>query len=246
MFAWVDDDALVTRAFTDRAGGTSAVPYAELNLGDHVGDDSAAVAANRAALAGAIGLAPKRLVFMRQVHGARVAVITGADLDGGDPAPAPPEADAMVTLSRDVGLVVMVADCIPVLLDDRGGGPVGVAHVGRPGLARGVLPEVVAALRELGAADLRAVLGPSVCAGCYEVPADLRAEVAALVPESFAWTRARTPALDLLAGARAQLQALGVHSEVVAGCTRERDDLFSFRRDAVTGRFGGVIVRRAA
>ena len=243
MFAWFDDTGPLTRAFTDRHGGVSAQPYAELNLGDHVGDDPAAVAGNRAVLASALGLPSTRVAFMRQVHGARVAVVAASGLDGEGDGRRAPVADALVTADSEVGLVVMVADCIPVLLDDLDGGPIGVAHVGRPGLAAGVLLAVVDALTQLGATRLRAVLGPSICGGCYEVPEAMRAEVSAVVPQAFGLTRAGTPALDLGAGARAQLADLGGETGSAPGCTRERSDLFSFRRDGPTGRFCGVIVR---
>ena len=92
-------------------------------------------------------------------------------------------------------------------------------------------------------ARIEAVLGPSICGACYEVPDALRREVAAVAPEAFTTTSQGSPGLDLPAGALAQLARLGVHAERLEACTRERADLFSYRRDGLTGRFGGAIVR---
>ena len=92
-------------AVTDRLGGVSSRPYDELNLGDHVGDDPAAVAENRRRLAAGLGLAPGRLAFMRQVHGTAVAVVDGSAAIGNTD---PPEADGLVTTERGLGLVVQI------------------------------------------------------------------------------------------------------------------------------------------
>ncbi len=119
---------------------------------------------------------------------------------------------------------------------------VGAAHCGRPGLVAGVVPAVVEAMRERGAADPQAWIGPHVCGRCYEVPARLQDEVAALVPESRATTSWGTPSLDLGAGVRAQLDAAGVPHHSVDRCTREDDDLWSYRRDGeAAGRQGGLV-----
>ncbi|MFB7265286.1 polyphenol oxidase family protein, partial [Streptomyces nojiriensis] len=111
-------------AFTDRWGGVSAVPYEELNLGGAVGDDPAAVLANRARAAKSLGLAPDRVVWMNQVHGRDVAVVDGpwgADAEV-------PAVDAVVTARRGLALAVLTADCTPVLLADPVAGVVAAAH----------------------------------------------------------------------------------------------------------------------
>jgi YfiH family protein len=173
------------------------------------------------------------LHFMNQVHGNTVAV-----MDAHSPAP---EADAMV--SRGEPLAVMVADCIPVLLaGESADGPVLAAvHAGRPGIASGVLPAAVRSMESLGASRIRAWMGPSICGSCYEVPADLRDEVSALVPETRSTTSWGTPALDLPAGARAQLETSGVALEYAGPCTLETETLYSYRRDHNTGRFAGLV-----
>ena len=228
-------------AFSDRYGGASRPPYAELNLGDHVGDDPAAVADNRRRLAEAVGLDAGRLVLMSQVHGAEVAVVD-APPGPGEPAPT---ADALVTTSGGLGLVVLVADCVPVLLAARRSEVRAVVHAGRRGVESGVVGATVTAMTELGARADRvvALVGPAVCPRCYEVPAELADQVAGAVPAARSVSRAGTPALDLRAGVVAQLLAAGVETvEVDPWCTAEVPDLYSHRRDGVTGRFAGVVV----
>ena len=110
----------------------------------------------------------------------------------------------------DVVLVVRAADCVPVLLADPEAGVIGAAHAGRPGLAAGVVARTVERMRELGAARVTAWVGPHVCGACYEVPEAMQDEVAAIEPASAATTSWGTPALDIGAGVRAQLERAGV------------------------------------
>ncbi|WP_433325000.1 peptidoglycan editing factor PgeF [Spirillospora sp. CA-294931] len=227
----------VGAAFTGRAGGVSAAPYEQLNLGGAVGDDAAAVLANRRRVAAALGVAPGRTVWMRQVHGADVAHVTAP----GEPLP---DVDAIVTTEPGVALAVLVADCAPVLLADPVAGVVGAAHSGRPGTAAGVVPALVKAMIGHGAdpARISAAIGPAACGACYEVPAAMRDEVAAVVPAAHSTTRQGTPGLDIRAGIAAQLAAEGVTSvHQDPRCTLETPSLFSYRRDGRTGRFAGFV-----
>jgi YfiH family protein len=227
----------VDLAFTDRHGGVSPVPFDSLNLALTGPDDEQARAENlRLVLA---DLAPgAALADLRQVHGATVHVVAGRPT----PAASPPEADGIVTAEPDVVLMVRAADCVPVLFADPTAGVVGAAHAGRLGLAAGVVPRTLERMRELGATEVTAWVGPHVCGSCYEVPAGLQAEVGALVPASVATTSWGTPALDLGAGVRAQLEQAGVRVVDVARCTRESADLYSFRRDGEqAGRLAGLI-----
>ncbi|POM23986.1 Laccase domain protein YfiH [Actinomadura rubteroloni] len=226
----------VGAAFTGRSGGVSSGPYGALNLGGAVGDDPHAVEANRRRAAAVLGTDPARTVWMRQVHGAEVAHVT---------APEPDLAvDAIVTTVPGLALAVLVADCAPVLLADPAAGVVGAAHAGRPGTAAGVVPALVARMVDLGAdpARIAASVGPAACGSCYEVPAAMRDEVAAVVPEARATTRQGTPALDIRAGIAGQLARAGVADvRTDPRCTLETPDLFSYRRDGVTGRFAGFV-----
>ena len=224
-------------AFSTRTGGVSLPPYGSLDLGTHVGDDPAAVAGNRERLRAALGVAS--LVFADQVHGTAVATVDR-------PADVPhPGTDALVTATPGLGLVVMAADCLPVLLADATAGVVAAAHAGRQGLAAGVLQATLAAMRALGAEPARTVatIGPAACGRCYEVPAALADEVEAAVPGSRATTRAGTAAVDLTAGATAVLRAGGLQQvQAVGGCTIEQPERwFSYRRDGRTGRHAGVV-----
>jgi YfiH family protein len=226
------------RVVTDRRGGRSSAPYDSFNLGDHVGDDPAAVAANRERLARELGVEPGRLVWMQQVHGTGVAVVDGPR---DQPVPA---TDALVTAERGLVLCVLVADCVPVLLSDAENGVVAAVHAGREGVRQGVVPAALAAMRDLGArpAATTALLGPAVCGADYEVPAAMQAEVARIAPAAAVRTRRGTPGLDLRAGLAELLRAAGV-GQVVHDprCTVEDRYLFSHRRDGVTGRQAGVV-----
>ncbi|GAA3841149.1 peptidoglycan editing factor PgeF [Brevibacterium ammoniilyticum] len=224
-------------AFTDRHGGYSSGDFSSFNLARHVGDDEELVAANRSALAQVLGLSAERLSFVSQVHGTAVHTLTGpADARSGA------EADAQVTAEPGVGLVIMVADCTPVLLADTEAGVIGAVHAGRPGMAAGVVPATLQAMRELGAAEIHAVIGPSVCPRCYEVPAELRDEVAGLEPVAASVSVSGTPALDVAGAVAEQLRREGVVIDHFSRtCTRESEDLYSYRRNRRTGRFAGVI-----
>jgi YfiH family protein len=228
----------VLSAFSGRAGGVSGPPYQSLNLGLGVTDDPAAVHANRAALARACGLRPENLIFMRQVHSADVWY-------AGPGAKEPPRpVDAMFTDVPGQALCVLVADCVPVLIADPVARVVGAAHAGREGMAADVVPALVEAMTAAGASPARtiAVTGPAICGGCYEVPPELQARVSAVVPAARCTTLAGTAGLDIAAGIRAQLADAGVARIATDGrCTRESPDLYSHRRDGVTGRFAGLI-----
>jgi pyridoxal phosphate enzyme (YggS family)/YfiH family protein len=179
----------IRRVVTTRAGGASRPPYDSFNLGDHVGDDPAAVATNRARLAGELGLTADRLAWMEQVHGRTATIVDGS-------ADAPAEAtDALITATPGVAVVVLVADCVPVLLGDADAGVVAAVHAGRVGARVGVVPAAVEAMRSLGARPQRieALLGPAVCGQCYEVPDDMAADVEAHVPGSRCHSPARRP-----------------------------------------------------
>ncbi|MCU4745057.1 peptidoglycan editing factor PgeF [Streptomyces sp. G-5] len=221
-------------AFTNRWGGVSAAPYDTLNLGGAVGDDSAAVEANRARAAADLGLDPAAVCWMTQVHGREVAVA-----EGPWPGGLAPRADGLVTARRGLALAVLTADCTPVLLADATAGVVGAAHAGRPGLALGVVPATVEAMVALGAEPERitARTGPAVCGPCYEVPAAMRDEVEAAVPGSGCFTRSGTPGIDIGEGVRRQLAGAGVTDFLLSPvCTLESADHFSYRRDRTTGR----------
>jgi len=152
--------------FTNRHGGFSHGDYASWNLASHVGDDSAAVELNRAKLREQVG----DFVVMSQVHGDSVVVVDQV-------LPEVPVADGLITSNPDLALVVMVADCIPLLLQSKE--LVAAVHVGRAGLMNSVALKTVAKMRDLGANQISGSIGPAICGSCYEVSQELHDEVVA-------------------------------------------------------------------
>lgn len=215
----------------------SVAPYASFNLGGHVGDRAEAVAANRARLAAGVGLPVDRLIWMEQVHGRSV---TAVDAPQAEPVPA---TDGLVTAEPGLAVVVLVADCVPVLLADPVAGVVGAVHAGRAGAKAGALTAALEVMQRLGARmeRMEVLLGPSVCGQCYEVPEQMQSEVAAHLPGSACRTRRGTAGLDLRAGLRRQLADAGVaRIGVDPRCTVEDDTLYSYRRDGITGRLAAL------
>ncbi len=221
---------------TQRTGGVSAPPYQSLNLGDHVGDDAAAVAENRRRLASAASL-PAPASWLRQVHGSRVA-----NLDAGtDHEPA----DACITRRPGRVCAILAADCLPVLFTSESGSVVGAAHAGWRGLAAGVLRATLSAMSE-PAATILAWFGPAIAAEHYEVGGEVRDEFLRRDPEAAAAftanSRGRYQA-DLAEIARRQLAALGVTRlfGTAASTYGAPAAYFSHRRDGTTGRQASLV-----
>ena len=230
--------------FTNRVGGGSTGAYATLNLGDHVGDDPAVVARNRKIVDEAIG---RKVVWMHQTHSNRVAQVHPGYTDS------PADADGIIIDTREfaeLGLAtpaagVMVADCVPLLLASDDGLLVAAVHAGRAGMVTGIVREAVIAMRKLGAQNgkIHAAIGPAICGACYEVPEAMRTHVTGHVPAAWSRTRVGSPGLDLQAGVISQLRTAGVRITFASKrCTFEDRNLYSYRRDGVTGRFAGIVV----
>ena len=213
--------------FTTRRNGASLAPYESLNLAQHVGDNRETVARNRELLAKITG----PVQFMNQVHGDEVVEVKTLIDD--------PTADALITTEPGIALAVMVADCIPLLLSSTT--VVSAVHVGRRGLMNSVAIKAVEAMRALGAGQIHAQLGASICGRCYEVPQELADEVIAKHPVASSLTNNLTPALDLPRALIADLVASGVTYEASPICTLENDEYFSYRRHNITGRNAGVV-----
>jgi polyphenol oxidase len=198
--------------------------YESLNLAQHVGDDPAIVEANRKKIGPA--------QFMNQVHGDEIVLIDAISSEV-------PTCDGLITTTPNLLLAVMVADCIPLLLISKE--VVGAIHVGRAGLVNRIALTAVQKMRSLGAIEIHAVLGPSICGGCYEVPFQMQQDVIAEHPRAFATTRKGTPGLDLSKALIADLVSAGVSYEASTICTLEDELYFSHRRQNPTGRFAGVV-----
>lgn len=219
---------------TLRSGGCSPAPWAGFNLGDHVGDEPARVAANRAALRARL---PGEPCWLQQVHGT-------VTVDAAKPQKCP-EADASWTRRPGVVCAVMTADCLPVLFCDQGGTVVAAAHAGWRGLLGGVLESTVAAMA-CAPGDLLAWFGPAIGATAFEVGDEVRD---AFLGESSAGAAAFIPGApgkwlaNLGKLARLRLERLGVTAIYGGGeCTyRDSARYFSYRRDGQTGRMATLI-----
>lgn len=239
--------ARVRALSTTRAGsvpGASLAPFADFNLGAHVGDDSASVAANRARLR---ELLPAEPLWLDQVHGTRV-IAAGAKAEpgrNGARAGTPPEGDASVVCGPGTVLAVLTADCLPVLLCDRAGSVVAVAHAGWRGLCAGVIENAVRAMG-VPAAGVLAWLGPAIGPRAYEVGGDVVAAFTRVDPAAaaaFAPRAAGKFLADLYALARQRLAMVGV-TAVSGGdaCTyADAARFYSYRRDGRTGRMASLV-----
>ena len=246
---WLAPDwriAGVRALMTTRSGGVSAGPYATMNVGAAVGDEAEAVAANRALLADAIGAAP---VYLRQVHGTRVARVGRADAAPGAPVH---QADAVVTGEPGVACVVQAADCLPVLFAAPDGRAVAAAHAGWRGLAAGVVERAVDAMCQVGRCapgEVVAWLGACIGADAFEVGEDVleafdgRPGAASARAGRFRAKGSAKWHADLAGLARDRLAAAGVASVSGGGwCTvSDASRFFSYRRDGVTGRMAAAV-----
>lgn len=201
--------------FTDASDGDVTDPAVLANVRSQFGVDAVAT--------------------MRQVHGADVAWAMPGLV---------PEADALLTYTPNLGVLVRVADCVPIVLATEERDAVGVVHAGRKGLISGVVPAAVKVLQERGRGSVSAWIGPRICGDCYELDEATAREVAMAVPEAASTTRWGTPAADVGAGVAAQLNELGVTVTDFGGCTLEDDRFFSFRRDGTAQRHGAIVVLR--
>jgi len=228
--------ARVKALITTRAGGVSAGPFASFNLGLRTGDDPQAVAANRASLNSLLPQAPR---WLRQVHGSR-AVEADALTEA-------PEADAAIARRPGTVCAVLVADCIPVLLADRAGSIVGIAHAGWRGLAAGVIENVVRGMAGKPG-GLVAYLGPGIGPAAFEVGGDVRDAFLARdtgAAAAFKPHAAGKWLADLFQLARQCLHRCGIR-EIYGGtlCTySDAQRFFSYRRSRTTGRMAALIWR---
>jgi YfiH family protein len=240
-------EAGVAVAFSTRVGGISAPPFDQANLSTQVGDEPAAVLANRRRLAERLGLAGRPVATVRQAHTAEVVPVSRSDLPAGPAGPhaLPVVADGMATAEAGVVLMVGVADCVPLVLADPPRRAVAVLHVGWRGLLGGIVESGVRRLEALGGWPRAcvAVTGPAIGPCCYPVDPELRDRVAALWPSAAAITRDGRPAIDLPAGTVEALRHAGVADvHMQASCTAEEaTSYFSVRRDGRTGSQGAVV-----
>jgi hypothetical protein len=239
----------VKSVITTRAAGVSEATFAQMNLGDHVGDLPAAVAENRMRLANACGLSHANFRWLRQTHGTCILNDEHFPLLK----QCAPEADATLTQQERVGCVVMTADCLPVLLCDQQGQQVAAVHAGWRGLASGILEKTVAKFDHLAAPpaqpQLMAFLGPAISQAHFQVGAEVREAFVRGNPIHEAAFRCDPDGAgkyfaDLYLLAKQELYKLGVQT-VLGGdqCTyADAERFYSYRRDgAQSGRMASLI-----
>jgi polyphenol oxidase len=229
--------------------GESRPPFDAFNLGVHCGDDTNAVASNRAMLVSALHL-PAAPCWLRQVHGTSVAVfdappIPNRDLPGRDlPDRDPPVADAAIARTPGIVLSVLTADCLPLLVYADDGSEIAAIHAGWRGLAGGVIERCVEQLRA-PRERLLVWLGPAIGPHSYEVGDEVRDAFVAQNPHAvhaFVATRPGHWLCNLYTLARLRLAALGVNRISGGDFDTYADARFySYRRDKITGRFASLI-----
>ncbi|MDE7196143.1 MAG: polyphenol oxidase family protein [Helicobacter sp.] len=234
-------------ALSNRHGGQSQAPYNTLNLAFHVGDCAHDVAQNRQILLQSLGLADRTLVAMEQLHGDNIIVL---DSSAEIPRNSPPQGDCLLSNRDDVALLVMVADCNPILLYDPVRDVFGVVHAGRKGVELGILP---AALQKMHThfgcfmRDIIGFVGASIRSCCYEVGVDVGKNFAQqTTQQSLVW-RGERVFVDMLAALQMQWQNSGCLAQNLAiddHCSACCEDYFSYRRQGICGRFGIVAAKQ--
>jgi YfiH family protein len=214
-----------------RHGGTSSSPFDSLNLASYVGDAAEHVASNLAIAQELVSA--QAITAMNGEHGKSVRVVTepGLALPG----------DGLITEQKGLAIVALAADCVPFGLVDPVNGVIAVGHAGW----RGVLANVMQALLDEFVASgaqlnhTQAIIGPAICAKCYEVPAERVEQFQDVRPEAISSSRN----LDLVAGVASVLAKQVTQIHEISGCTFECSELFSYRRAAgePTGR-GGLVI----
>jgi len=239
-----------------RTGGFSNPPFKALNLGFHVGDNPEMVFKNRMLLSRALEITLGSFTTVQQVHACNVKVITeelrGAGAVNCDSAVS--RADAMVTNVPDICLMVLQADCVPVLLFDPQERVIGTAHAGWKGTVQLVVQKVVIEMQEKFGClprNITAGIGPSIGPCCYEVGPEVIAQAKGIFQENRSYISKETPEgkgyFNLWEANKAQLIQMGLpekNIEVAGICTYCNHHLFfsARRQEGKTGRFGAGIM----
>lgn len=197
-----------------RPPGIGGVVFGTKSLGDGRSD-----AAARSAISAECGISSD-WATINQVHGTRVVTASGPGFYG--------EADALVTSTIGLPIVIATADCVPVVLIGRH--TRAVAHAGWRGVAGGVVGATVDRMRSVGDGPNVAVLGPHIGPCCYEVGSDVIDEIGGFGARA----RSGAQSVDLAAAIRSQLADVDVES--VERCTHDEASLASYREDGTSER----------
>lgn len=243
----ISSDHLVA-VYTQRTGGVSKTPYESLNLAFHVGDELTDVIENHNRLAKQLGYERQNLIHMRQIHSDRIC-----EIDKTMSFDAPPECDALITNLANMPLMVMSADCTPILLHDPVSGSIGAVHAGRAGALSEILPKTIHAMHENYGSRIEDMLisfGPSIHGCCYEINESIAQEAITQGYDSALRYNGSSIYLDVNTILKQQLNHLNFpseHLEVIDACTScQSDRFFSYRAaHRTTGRIAGVIMLRS-
>lgn len=248
QFASLVPTANLRHAVTTRDGGVSHGEFSHLNLAFHVGDGAEEVRLNRQILADQIGFEAKNLVAARQVHGAEIHIVLPNDAGRGalDWGSAIPDTDALITREKNLPLLILVADCAPILLVDPERQVLAVVHAGWRGALAGIAGKTVAKMqRDFGcrAEEILAAIGPCLGVENLEIGPEVAAQIALVDEKAIAsgWDK---PHLDLRGLIGRDLEGAGVlpgNIETMPFCTKDDARFFSHRgQNGVAGRFGIV------
>ncbi len=227
--------------FSDRWGGVSRPPYHELNIALHVEDNPINVLKNREIIAKKFNFYIDNLIYMEQTHSDNIKIIDDTFINKIE------NCDGIITNKSNIPLMVMVADCIPVLIFDKEKKVIGAIHAGRNGTFKQITKKAInLMIKEFDSNpdDILVTLGPSIHSCCYEVGEDLADIAQKSFGENYIIKRDNRFYLDLQTLNFDQLKSVGVKEqniEISPICTSCNKNYFSYRRDGVTGRFAGVI-----
>ena len=236
----------ITHVFTTRKGGVSKSPYLSNNLAFHVEDHKDDVLTNHQNMSQHLDYDYKKLVHMRQIHSDKIVIVKPTIHNFKNP----PECDALITNQPNIPLMVMTADCSPVLFYDPKQKVIAVAHAGRAGALKGIIPKTVNKMQEVFGSeliDIQVVLGPSIGACCYEIGEKIATEVLDAGYNSAVIQKDCSFHLDVNTIIHRQLQEIGIHEEKIEDiniCNAcENNRFFSYRADyQKTGRMSGIIM----
>lgn len=216
-------------SFFGRQGGVSKKPFDTLNIADHVEDNIEDVNKNRELLSEFLEMP---LVFIGATHSPNVVNVKS------EYPIIHKDTDALVTREKNLGLVIMSADCAPIVLVDPIAHVVGVVHVGWQGMLVGVVENSVEGMLDLGAEtqNMKAIIGPTISAKNFSATKERFEEVKSKEPSAAVILPNGELAVDIRKGVKTQLAKYQIKTTDLNICTFENKELFSFRRDAVTGR----------
>jgi len=242
------NQAKLIHAFSSRDSGVSFAPFDSLNLAFHVGDNEESVLKNHDILASHLNYKRQTLVHMKQIHSSLVHIV-----DARDDFSNPPTCDALITNKTDTPLMVMVADCSPLLFYDDKKRVIAVAHAGREGAFKNIVKNVIESFVDDFGSDARDIvvaIGASIGVCCYEVGLEIKTKADELGLEFAIEQRGGALFLDVGKILKSQLLASGIKEQNIeiseeCSCCRA-NKYFSYRASKTTGRFAGVLMMQRA